>query len=112
MAKNLETLFKERIQTKLSTLKNIWFYKSQEVAVRGIPDIIMCLNGFFIALELKRDAKATIDALQIYNIHRINKKGKGTAFVVHPENWPRIFEKLKILDSWEYEEEMDNEKKF
>lgn len=46
----------------------------------GIPDIIICYKGRFIALEVKTE-KGKTTALQDFNINKINKSG-GTAVVV------------------------------
>ena len=96
MAKKEETLFKERITPKLKSLTNVWYFKSSERSIRGIPDIIMCLNGQFIAMELKKSASATTSKLQDYNLLRIRQCG-GRAFLVYPENFDRIFIQLEQI---------------
>lgn len=99
--KSLEKNFKSKVQIDLSTLKNVWFVKTQERAVRGVPDVIMCLNGYFVALELKREINSPISALQVYNIDRIKRKAQGTAFVAYPGNWEKIFNYLQKMDIWD-----------
>jgi hypothetical protein len=96
-----ETKFKKRVLKDLKTLKNAWFFKSQEVCVRGIPDIILCLCGYFIALELKRDSKANITKLQWYNAEQISSKAWGIALIASPECWEEMFEYLKRIDGGE-----------
>lgn len=98
MSKQPETIFKEQVQEDLKTLKNCWFVKVQQMVIRGIPDILACVNGVFVALELKKDSKARPDKLQEYNIGKIRRTGKGIALVIHPKNWHKEFEKLKRLD--------------
>lgn len=102
MKSPLEKRFKEKVQKDLNTLENVWYFKSQERAVRGIPDIVMCLNGYFVALELKRSDKSVISALQVYTIHSIKSKGQGTAYVACPENWGKIFPVLKKIDQYTF----------
>lgn len=46
----------------------------------GIPDIICCVNGFFLAIECKA-GKGTTTALQDRELDRIRKAG-GAAIVV------------------------------
>lgn len=92
--KKPETKFKELVIKDLKTLKNTWFFKSQEVSRRGIPDLILCVNGFFVAMELKVDSD--LDALQIYNINKI-KEANGWASEVTPKNWKKVFAYLKKL---------------
>ena len=98
--KNPETIFKEKVQRDLKKLKRAWWYKTQEVAIRGIHDIILCVNGFFVSIELKRNPKAKVDALQVYNLDRIEQSG-GLAFIAYPENWESIFWFLVELDAGE-----------
>lgn len=76
----------------LKTLKRCWFYKTNEVSRRGVPDVIICYWGKFIAIELKCDSP--LDALQEYNINKI-KQSYGMAFVATPDNWKEIFTLLK-----------------
>ena len=45
----------------------------EDINAHGIPDLIICLKGKFVAIELKNeDGKAS--ALQSYNIDKINKQ--------------------------------------
>lgn len=47
----------------------------------GVPDIIACLNGRFVGIEVKRPG-GVISPLQQYNIDEIHKSG-GEAFVAY-----------------------------
>lgn len=95
----LETKFKESVRRDLKTLENVWFFKTQEVATRGIPDFILCLNGYFVTIELKRSKKIKLEPLQEHISNRIEEKGKGIALRAAPENWEKIFDLLKKLDA-------------
>lgn len=92
-----EAAFKALVQRDLKTLRHAWFFKSQEVSIRGIPDMIICLGGRFVAIELKRDFRAKADALQRYNLNRIAEAG-GRAIVASPESWDEILAELRLLD--------------
>jgi hypothetical protein len=96
MAQKPETIFKNRIRPHLNALPNSWWVKIQQVALRGIPDFLGCINGQFIALELKKDPKAPIGKMQIYILSQIEKVG-GYCRVLYPENWEVIFEELKKM---------------
>jgi hypothetical protein len=99
MAKKPETLFKEKIRPQLDALKNSWWVKTQMVCIRGIPDLLGCVNGYFIALELKSGEKeARLAPLQGYILRKITKAG-GLALEVTPEDWDDVYEVLKILAS-------------
>lgn len=65
------------------------------VALGGIPDFLGCINGQFVALELKKDNTSPPSALQAYILEKIRKAG-GMAFVVSPENWEEIYAHLKL----------------
>lgn len=73
------------IQSKIiNYLESLGGYVVKVVAATksGVPDIICCLRGRFIALEIKRpNKKHTVTALQKVNIRRVHKAG-GLAYVV------------------------------
>lgn len=87
MSKKPETLFKEKVLADLKKLKKIWFYKTNDVSRRGIPDIIACIRGKFVAIELKVDSP--VSELQEYNLNCISL-AKGIAWVATPKNWEVI----------------------
>lgn len=95
MAKKPETLFKERVLPLIKALPNTWAVKIQQVAIRGTPDIIACVNGHFVAIELKTDI-GKIDKLQQYTLGSI-KNANGLAYVVSPKNWDDLYVKLVVL---------------
>lgn len=81
-----ETVFKKKVMSFLKTLPLTWFVKIQQVALRGTPDILACINGVFIALELKASNESPISLLQEFNLASIKKAG-GVGLVVTPETW-------------------------
>ena len=85
--KNPETKFKEKVIEDLKSIQ-CWFLKVQLLATRGIPDILMCRKGFFIAIELKVDAE--LEELQEYNLNQIKQNG-GRSYVATPKNWKKIY---------------------
>lgn len=97
MAKKQETKFKERIRPFLDSLPKSWWLKTQMLAILGIPDFLGCLQGYFIAMELKVDGKAPT-ALQRYVLKKIRDAG-GIALHVHPENWEDVYKLLKDVSS-------------
>ena len=96
MSKQPETLFKEKVLEALKELPNCWAEKMQQVATHGTPDIIACISGHYVALELKRSDFAKIGQLQKYVIGRVNDAG-GHGFIVHPDNWAGVYKFLKRL---------------
>ncbi len=97
MAKKPETLFKERCKKQVDALSQgggrIWCFHPQMVAVLGIPDLIMCIDGQFWAVELKRNDKLGPSPLQRYILGLIRKAG-GEAHTVGPDGWFKLFPKI------------------
>ena len=83
-----ETLFKEKVQEFLKSLPYCWTLKTNERSVRGIPDILICLRGQFIALELKVGENVA-DPLQQFYLDKIKAAG-GFSLVVWPATWHQV----------------------
>ena len=96
MAKQPETLLKEKVLACLKKLPHTYAVKIQQVAIRGTPDILACIRGRFIAMELKKDGKQKPDPLQRHELAKIVGAG-GWSYVVCPENWERIKGDLKLF---------------
>lgn len=100
--------------------ENAWIFKTHDQCRVGIPDLIICFYGHFLAIELKRrprkalrvgDARRKehrnpeledkdVTQMQRYNIKKINR-AQGSAFV--GRDIPKIMEKLeKIRDALLY----------
>lgn len=54
----------------------------------GVPDIVACVNGRFLAIECKAGTNKPT-ALQVREIERIRAAG-GVALVANEENWEDI----------------------
>lgn len=85
-----EKQFENQIKAYLKS-KNIWYVKyfANSFTPVGIPDILACVNGRFLGIEVKNEKGKTTE-LQNYNLHEIRRCG-GVAMVVRPQN----FEELK-----------------
>lgn len=63
----------------------------------GIPDLILCVNGFFVSAELKAP-NGRPSELQKLNTDRINKSG-GIGVILYPEGFEQFKELLKgVID--------------
>ena len=84
-------MIESQLQTKLlKALKPYgWFYKASDRFRAGIPDVIGCYMGRFIALELKIEPNKPTK-LQTYEINAILEKG-GTALVVSYNNKTKLY---------------------
>jgi hypothetical protein len=96
LAKNPETIFKEKALADLRALPRTWAEKIQQVAICGTPDILACVNGYFVAIELKKDAAARVEPIQDYELARI-KRARGMAVIAHPGNWRDILMTLEMV---------------
>lgn len=96
MAKKPETLFRQRVQKALDALPNSWWESIQQRAIQGTPDIIGCLSGYFVAVEVKANMKSLATALQDFKLRKI-ADAHGLAFVVSPENFNETISVLKMI---------------
>lgn len=101
-----ESQFKSRVIKFLldNEIYHIKYWGGGHFTRAGVPDIITCVNGYFIAIELKTET-GRVSKLQEYNLEEIRRAG-GAAMVLRPagfENfkrfirevmtWPKPFEK-------------------
>lgn len=54
----------------------------------GVPDIVACVNGYFLAIECKAGRNKPT-ALQVHEIESIRMAG-GVAVVANEENWDMV----------------------
>jgi hypothetical protein len=64
-----------------------WFFKVWGGGYQkaGIPDLIICLNGLFISVELKA-GRGAVSELQRLNTARINAS-KGVGMILYPDGF-------------------------
>lgn len=77
-----------------------WFIK-EAGSLRGIPDLVICANGFFLVWELKRSlAEASKTSgrivLQRYTLSRVHR-AQGLGRIVHPDNLEEAMTELMQL---------------
>jgi hypothetical protein len=95
--KGRETKLKEKVLADLKGM-GAWAEKIQQVGKVGTPDILACINGRFIALELKADDKEKPSRAQVLKLRKIALAG-GYAAIVTPENWPLVKKEIASLAS-------------
>jgi len=92
-----EKRLKERVTRHLKKLDNCWFFKTDEGSVRGIPDIIGCIEGLFFAIELKH-MRAKPDkrreSLQKLTLRQIRMAGGLGYFKVDEENFRDVIARI------------------
>lgn len=74
-----------------------WFVKtwSNGIQRKGIPDIIACVNGYFVGIELKAETGKPSE-LQKWNIEQIRKSG-GVAIVLYPDDFKTFKNLISLL---------------
>lgn len=85
-----------KVRARLEAIPNSWWESIQQKTIQGTPDILGCINGFFVALELKATSLDKPTPLQALKIQRI-VSSNGVAFVVNPDNLEATLEVLKEI---------------
>lgn len=91
----------KRFETKVKAfldLQGAWYVKffANSYTRSGVPDILACVNGYFVAIEVKGQ-NGHASPLQIHNCTEIRLAG-GFAFILYPsgfEEFKRFIKKLK-----------------
>ena len=78
---------------------NIWALKtwSNGIQRQGVPDLLCCINGFFVAVELKAE-RGKPSKLQNWNIEKIRESG-GIGIVLYPNQFDDFMQLIKGLKS-------------
>jgi penicillin-binding protein-related factor A (putative recombinase) len=98
-----EADYQRKLIKKLKAIPRSYFFVKEAGSIRGIADIIGCINGYFVALEVKRSLEeskkySTRNALQnkfLADIQRV----KGIAYKIYPENEEEILLILHDLNN-------------
>lgn len=61
----------------------------------GVPDLLVCCNGYFLGVELKAE-NGKPSELQLWNIEKIRESG-GIAIVLYPNQFERFKELISFL---------------
>lgn len=90
-----EQVFQKKIIDWLEK-EGAWVVKfhASGMTKKGVPDLLVCWKGNFLALEVKTNSRTT--EIQKYQIDKIIK-ANGYAFVVNPENWDNIRNIIRSL---------------
>lgn len=93
--KKKETKFKEKVLADLRTIPDSWGFKTQEVARRGIPDVLWCIRGRFVSIELKNDGEKP-SVLQNLILSKI-RRAHGISLYSTPSQWETHFQMLRSI---------------
>lgn len=91
-----ETVFRTgQVMPFLKQLSNTAVFPIQQVTIVGDPDILLCICGLFVGLEIKA-VKGKTSPMQEYKLDAIRKAG-GLALVANPNNWEQVKDLLTKL---------------
>ena len=99
--KTFETKVKKFIEDQ-----NCWVVKffANRMTKKGIPDIICCINGYFVAVEIKAVHGEASD-LQIYHCKKI-REANGFAFILYPSGFDQFKKFVEGLHNDTYTRDM------
>lgn len=90
-----ETIFRKKVMERLKRLPDSWWESVQQRTITGSPDVVGCIRGRMIAVELKsEEGKAT--KLQLHKLKKIREAG-GLSYVVRPSTFEGVFSSLLDL---------------
>lgn len=91
-----EKMFENKVKAFLKH-EGCWVLKtwSNGIQREGIPDLLICCNGYFLGVELKRDTGKPSE-LQLWNIDQI-RKANGIAFVLYPSAFDEFKDLIHLL---------------
>lgn len=100
-----ESKFQHKITERFDKLirhgKPLYYFVKEAGSIRGIPDLVLCANGQFMAWEVKTSQEEARRSsgrivLQKYTVDRI-QRAHGSAMIVYPENLEEAFELLEVF---------------
>lgn len=103
MTSNLESDLQKKCLRWVKSLSEVWVLKVVGSAVQasGVPDILMCIKGLFVAIELKRpDGKGRVSEIQKAQIEHIKRAGGGAFVVDSFEDFQAIVNTYLEEDVW------------
>lgn len=85
-----ESYFQTKIVKRLEAKKAIVLkYNASALSKTGVSDLIVCLDGLYFAIEVKKSEKDAPTELQKHFIKKINQSG-GVACVLRPEKFTKF----------------------
>lgn len=69
---------------------------ANQMTKSGIPDILACINGYFLAVEVKA-SNGKPSELQKYHVAKINNAG-GYAVILYPDQFAEFKQLVKCLN--------------
>lgn len=96
-----EKNFENKVKAFLKE-QGCWFLKTWSNGVQrsGVPDLLVCCNGYFMGIELKAP-NGKPSELQLWNVQKIREAG-GIAIVLYPDQFEGFKDLIHYLkNDWE-----------
>ena len=92
-----ETTFKKKVEKFLKEYHcwQVKYWGGGAYTKAGVPDLLVCCNGFFLGVELKA-AKGKPSDLQMWNVQKIREAG-GIAIILYPSKFYMFQDMIKDL---------------
>lgn len=93
-----EKIFENHVKDYLKNF-DCWVLKtwSNGVQRQGVPDLLLCINGYFVAVELKNETGKP-SQLQVWNIEKIREAG-GIAIILYPDQFEEFKKMINALNN-------------
>lgn len=95
MSSKPETIFRKFVTAFLKELPNTFQMSIQQKSIVGSPDKIVCINGKFVAIEIK-SLGGKVSPAQGLLLDDV-EKSNGVSLVVSPANWDEVQRILAAL---------------
>lgn len=101
-----EKTFENQVKEFLAA-EGCWILKtwSNGVQRQGVPDLLICCNGYFLGVELKNETGKPSE-LQKWNVEKIREAG-GIAIVLYPDQFNDFKEMIKDITATIVTENID-----
>ena len=101
-----EKTFENKVK-KFLEANGAWYVKffANSYTKSGIPDILACVNGYFVAIEVKAQ-NGKPSELQLYNVRKIREAG-GFAMILYPSAFERFKKFIVELSHDNFSRDMD-----
>lgn len=93
-----EKRFEEKVKKFLKE-QGCWILKTWSNGVQrsGVPDLLVCCNGYFVGVELKAE-NGKPSELQLWNIDKI-REAAGIAIVLYPDQFKAFQDLIYYLSN-------------
>jgi archaeal holliday junction resolvase (hjc) len=100
--KDIKELKEKAVENKIKKWlkdKGYWFFKVHGSIFQpsGIPDILACIDGKFVAIEVKRTKGGVVSPLQKAQIAKIKENGGIAGVATSMEEFLEILKEGKLL---------------